>query len=250
MFGANMADSIDLSKILFFDIETVPQFEEYSKLDETTQKFWDAKSAFIKKDSPPEDVYERAGIYAEFGKIVCISCGYIIIKNMEKTLRITSFYGEDEKKILTDFKATLEKPKQKDNAESGLYFERLCGHNSKEFDIPYVARRMLVNGIKLPTLLDIAGKKPWEVNHLDTMDLWRFGDYKHYSSLALLTHLFGIPTQNDDINGSQVAEVYYKEKNYKRIAEYCAKDVKATTQLYLRLISEDLIPEENIIIKE
>lgn len=245
-----MADVSDLSGILFFDIETAPQCEDYSELDEESKKFWDWKSSYIKKEALPEETYERAGIYAEFGKIVCISCGYLKTENNNRLMRITSFYGDDEKKILSNFKETLETPKKKNSSEGGYYFDTLCGHNSKEFDIPYVARRMLINGIKLPSIINIAGKKPWEVNHLDTMDLWRFGDYKHYSSLALLTHIFGIPTPKDDINGSQVAEVYYKEKNYKRIAEYCAKDVKATIQLYLRLIGEDVIPEEKVIIKE
>jgi len=240
-----MSDYQNYLDILFFDIETASQVENYSMLSDETKKFWDLKSTYVNRDALPEDTYERAAIYAEFGKIVCISCGYITEKS---ELRITSFFGPDEKKILEDFREKLETKKSNDKNKNTLYFSKLCGHNSKEFDIPYVARRMLINGIKLPSLLNIAGKKPWEVNHLDTMDLWRFGDYKHFSSLALLTHIFGIPTPKDDINGSEVGRVFWQEKNYKRIAEYCAKDVKATTQLFLRLMGENTIPEESVII--
>ena len=158
-------------------------------------------------------------------------------------LRLKSFYNDDEKVILTGFKELLKKHFNTDK-------HMLCGHNGKEFDFPYIGRRMLINGIKLPLLLDIAGKKPWEVNHLDTMELWKFGDYKHYTSLNLLTHIFNIPTPKDDIDGSEVHRVYWEEKNLKRIADYCAKDVKATVQLFLRFRGEDLIPEENIEIVE
>jgi len=238
-----MIYDVDLEKILFLDIETVPQFEDHSKLSEKEKDFWEKKSNAFRKEQSPEEVYERAGIYSEFGKIVCISVGLIRKKNNVNYLRLKSFYNDDEKVILTGFKELLKKHFNTDK-------HMLCGHNGKEFDFPYIGRRMLINGIKLPLLLDIAGKKPWEVNHLDTMELWKFGDYKHYTSLNLLTHIFNIPTPKDDIDGSEVRRVYWEEKNIKRIAEYCAKDVKATVQLFLRFRGEDLIPEENIEIVE
>jgi DNA polymerase elongation subunit (family B) len=232
---------LDIVKILFLDIETVPQVSDFSKLDNTKQKLWGKKAKLIvNSDVEPADVYSRAGIYAEFGKIVCISTGFITIEDGERKLRLKSFFDDDEKKLLKDFNELLNSHFNSDD-----YY--LCGHNGKEFDYPYIARRMLVNGIKLPKLLDIAGKKPWEVKHLDTLELWKFGDYKHYTSLELLTNIFNIPTPKDDIDGSQVNEVYYKENDLKRIAIYCEKDVIATASLFLRYRGDDLISEENII---
>ncbi len=231
---------IPLSSILFFDIETVPATAEFSALPEKMQLLWDKKSThFRKEEETAADVYQRAGIYAEFGKIVCISVGHINMKNGEKQLRLKSYYGDDEKALLEQFSGMLEK-----FTRSGEKF--LCGHNSDEFDVPYVARRMLVNQVPLPDLLNNAGKKPWEVRHLDTMKLWKFGDYKHFTSLDLLTSIFDIPTPKDDIDGSEVAGVYYDEKDVKRIARYCEKDVQAVVQLFLRYRYEPLIKQEHV----
>ena len=237
-----MLQKINLEKILFLDIETAAQQPNFSDLDAIFQKHWENKARFIaKEEETAEDVYERAGIYAEFGKIVCISIGAIRIENGIKKLRLKSFYNDDEKVMLTDFFELLN---QHYNSRDDL----LCGHNGKEFDFPYIARRALINGIAIPSILDLAGKKPWEVPHLDTLQLWKFGDYKHYTSLSLLTSIFNIPTPKDDIDGSMVNEVYWKEKDLKRIANYCEKDVVALTQLFLRFRNENLILEENISI--
>jgi len=232
---------LDITKILFLDIETVPQFSDFSKLDETKKHLWEKKAkTIVSSDVEPADVYSRAGIYAEFGKIVCISIGFISIENNERKLRLKSFFDDDEKKLLEDFNQLLNS-----HFNSDEYY--LCGHNGKEFDYPYIARRMLINGIQLPKLLNIAGKKPWEIKHLDTLELWKFGDYKHYTSLELLTNIFNIPTPKDDIDGSQVGDVYYKDNDLKRIAIYCEKDVLATTSLFLRYRNDDLILEKNVI---
>jgi len=236
-----MLDEYLIENILFFDIETVPQNQEFETLDPGTQLFWDKKSSFFRKeDETPADVYQRAGIYAEFGKIICISAGFIIKNNGERIFRVKSFYGDDEVQILKDFGNVL-------TSFCNSPAKNLCGHNIKEFDIPYIARRMLINGVSLPPVLNIAGKKPWEVKVLDTMDLWKFGDYKHYTSLALLTHILGIPSPKDDIDGSMVAQVYYQEKNTERIVIYCEKDVLATAQLLLRFKGEELIKVENVV---
>lgn len=236
-----MIYEIDTTKILFLDIETVPQEADYADLDDKKKYLWEKKAKTI-VDSNVEaaDVYGRAGIYAEFGKIICISTGYITNENSERKLRIKTFYGDDEKKLLLEFNELLNS-----HFNSSEYF--LCGHNGKEFDYPYIARRMLINGVRLPLLLDIAGKKPWEVKHLDTMELWKFGDYKHYSSLELLTNIFNIPTPKDDIDGSQVCGVYYKENNLKRIVKYCEKDVVATTSLFLRYRNEEIFEDKDVI---
>jgi len=237
-----MLARINLEKILFLDIETVAQHPEYSQLDADFKMHWEKKAKFIgKDDETPEAVYERAGIYAEFGKIVCISVGFINIENGIKKLRLKSYADDDETVLLNDFFDLLNKHYSHREA-------LLCAHNGKEFDLPYIARRALVKGINLPEILDLAGKKPWEVNHLDTLQLWKFGDYKHYTSLSLLTTIFNIPTPKDDIDGSMVNEVYWKDKDLKRIAIYCEKDVIALTQLFLKFRNENLIEQENIII--
>ncbi|MDG1476156.1 MAG: 3'-5' exonuclease [Vicingaceae bacterium] len=237
-----MLEKVNLEKILFLDIETVAQQPDFSELSDDFKRHWARKANFIsKEEESPEDIYERAGIYAEFGKIVCISVGFIKTEFGKNTLRLKSFANDDESKLLTDFFELLNKHY---NYRDAL----LCAHNGKEFDFPYIARRALVNGIKIPEILDLAGKKPWEVNHLDTLQLWKFGDYKNYTSLSLLTTIFNIPTPKDDIDGSMVNEVYWKDKDLNRIAVYCEKDVIALTQLFLRFRNESLIEPENIII--
>jgi DNA polymerase elongation subunit (family B) len=205
------------------------------------RKLWDKKASFLIHDNEKttEDVYERAGIYAEFGKIIVISVGFF----HRKEFRIKSFYGEDEKVILDDFAMLLNRHYNEVDA-------LLCAHNGKEFDFPYIARRMLINGIELPLILQIAGKKPWEIKHIDTMELWKFGDYKNFTSLDLLTTIFQIPTPKDDIDGSQVAKVYYEEKNLERIKTYCQKDVLAIAQLMRRYLNQPLITEVQVIITE
>ncbi|WP_347172960.1 3'-5' exonuclease [Polaribacter uvawellassae] len=232
---------INLENILFLDIETVPQEENWHAVSETTQLLFEQKTAYQRKEEfTPEDFYERAGIWAEFGKIICISVGYFTSNQKEKQLRIKSFFGDDEKVLLLEFKELLD-----------MHFNRkehvLCAHNGKEFDFPYIARRMIINRIELPKKLNLFGKKPWEIPHLDTMELWKFGDYKHYSSLKLLTSILGIPSPKDDIDGSEVADVYYKEKNLDRIVTYCEKDTVAVAQLVLRFNNEELLEEFQIV---
>lgn len=235
-----MLEKIRLERILFLDIETVAQQPDFNSVDERLQKFWEQKAKYLAADETPEEAYSRAGIYAEFGKIVCISVGFITYEGSEKNLRLKSFYGDDEKLLLEEFFDLLNN-----------YFNQadhlLCAHNGKEFDFPYIARRALVNGLNIPSILDLAGKKPWEVAHLDTLQLWKFGDYKNYTSLGLLTAIFNIPTPKDDIDGSMVNHVYWEEKDVERIKIYCEKDVVALTQLFLRYRNEALVKEENIV---
>lgn len=234
-----MLDQIKNENVLFIDIETVPQYPVYDEVPVLMRKLWDIKASRLasKEEETPEILYERAGIYAEFGKIICISAG---ILNGD-VLRIKSFSGKDEAELLNSFADML-------NTKFSKPQYLLCAHNGKEFDFPYIARRMLINGIRLPAILDIAGRKPWEVQHLDTMELWKFGDYKNYTSLALLTAIFDIPTPKDDIDGSQVGNVYWVEDNLNRIVEYCQKDVVAIVQLFLRYKGEPLIASDNISI--
>jgi DNA polymerase elongation subunit (family B) len=225
--------------ILFLDIETVGAVESYSQLDEQMKQHWDKKSQWIKytEEQTPEQLYSRAGIYAEFGKVICISVAYL----KDETLRIKSFVNEDEKKLLQDFAKLL-------NNHFSKNYHRLCAHNGKEFDFPYLCRRMLLNGIALPFLLNVAGKKPWETSFLDTLEMWKFGDYKHYTSLDLLATLFHIPSPKDDIDGSQVHDVYWQTKDIRRIAHYCEKDVLTVVQLFLRYNGKELLKENQIMI--
>ena len=233
-----MIENINAEDVLFLDIETVPQYLTFNDMPENYKKLWDKKTTYIRNESESaEDIYDKAGIWAEFGKIICISAGFIFERDGIKTFRIKSFYGDDEIEILEKFKLLLNSFFQK------KYRARLCGHNAKEFDFPYIARRMLINGIKLPSALNVAGLKPWEVPFLDTMELWKFGDYKHYTSLELLTTIMGLPSPKDDIEGSQIAHVYYIENDLPRIARYCEKDTLAVAQLFLRYKSEGLIEE-------
>ena len=223
------------------DIETVPCSINFKDLNVTFQTLWAEKTAWQRKEEyTPAEFYKlKAGVMAEFAKIICISVGYLFINKDENNFRIKSFYGDDEKQIITDFNKLL-------NSQFNKKQHQLCAHNGKEFDFPFIARRTLINGLKLPAILDIGGKKPWEVNHLDTMELWRFGDYKHYTSIKLLAAVFNIPTQRDDIDGSQVAGVYWNDKNLERIKRYCQKDTLTVAQLLLKYKGEELISENNI----
>ncbi len=231
---------MNLKNILYLDIETVGITHKYEQLSERMQHLWDKKSQqFIIKDNEnkPSDFFEqKAGIFAEFGKIICISVAYF--KNDQ--LRITSFVNEEEHILLQDFANLLQ-----------TYFDNskfyLCAHNGKEFDFPYLCRRMLIHGIKIPSILNSQGKKPWETNYLDTMELWKFGDYKHFTSLDLLSAIFDIPSPKDDIDGSQVHEVYWTTHDLNRIKTYCEKDVLTIVQLMLRYEGKALLSEENII---
>lgn len=231
----------DLSKILFLDIETVPGVFKWGDLDPVMQDLWSQKTRYRQEQQgrTAEELYVEAGIFSEFGKIICIGVGIVRKDGQGPSLRVTSLHGDDERDVLLRFVELLDKHYNSDE-------HWLCGHNGKEFDFPYIARRCIVQGIRLPKLLDIAGMKPWEVGHLDTMAMWKFGDHKHFTSLALLTHILGIPTPKDDITGADVARVYYEDKDLQRIATYCRKDVVATTQLFLRLRGEPLIAEANI----
>jgi len=237
-----MLQKINLEKILFLDIETVAAKASFDELNDDFKKHWEKKAGFLaKNEETPEEIYNRAGIYAEFGKIVCISVGFIQIEDGENKLRLKSFFSDDEKELLVSFFELL------NNHYNGRDY-LLCAHNGKEFDFPYIARRGLVNGLIIPSILDMAGKKPWEVAHIDTLQLWKFGDYKHFTSLSLLTTIFDIPTPKDDIDGSMVNEVYWKNNDLKRIAIYCEKDVLALTQLFMRFRNEPLIKDENVVI--
>jgi predicted PolB exonuclease-like 3'-5' exonuclease len=235
-----MIRGLKLENILFLDIETVPDPEDFVDQSERKRELWEKKSGFLRKDGEEaEDVWERAGLYAEFGRIVCISAGIFASTGSPPRFRIKSFYGQDESVLLRDFTQLIR------NFRKGSELQ-LCAHNGKDFDFPFLARRMLIRGLDLPDILNTAGKKPWELNHIDTMELWKFGEYRNFTSLALLAEVLGISNPKDDIDGSEVAGVYYRDRDFERIARYCEKDVLAVAQVLLRLLGRDLIPEENV----
>ena len=217
-----MLEKVNLEKVLFLDIETAPQTYNYGDLDDSKKHLFESKTRFLQNEEKSyEMIYgEKASIFAEFGKIICI-------------------YHDDEETLLKQFIKLLE---ERYNSP----YHILCGHNAKEFDFPYICRRMLVNGLKLPVALDIAGKKPWEIPHLDTMELWKFGDFKSYTSLPLLCNIFNIPTPKDDISGADVARVYYEENDLERIKIYCEKDVVALIQVFLKMKGDALVHEDEV----
>lgn len=232
-----MLEQVDLQQILILDIETVPQFPSFNEVPENFAQLWGQKTKYQRREGEtPAEYYPRAGIWAEFGKIICISLG-VFTRQQQLGLRVKSFYNDDEKTLLQDFINLLK------SQPASLI---LCAHNGKEFDFPYLCRRMLINCMEIPPQLQITGKKPWEINHLDTLDLWKFGDYKNYTSLDLLAAVFNIPTPKDDISGSDVHRVYWQEQDLERIKTYCQKDVITTAQLLLRFKCQPLIADEFI----
>lgn len=236
-----MISKLSLDNLLFLDIETVPQYESFEQLEEIDQQLYADKTKYQRKDEfTPAEFYDRAGIWAEFGKIVCISVGYFVNRDSQQ-FRTRSFTGE-EKHLLEEFSSLL-------NEHFSHRNHLLCAHNGKEFDFPYIARRMIILGVEIPAKLNLFGKKPWEVPHLDTLELWKFGDYKHYTSLKLLTRILDIPSPKDDIDGSQVRDVFYVDQDIQRIANYCEKDVVAVAQIVLKLRKEPILNDDQIISK-
>ena len=236
-----MFHKLNLDDILFLDIETVPLHQQYSELSAEAQMLWEEKTRYQRKEEfSAEEFYDRAGIWAEFGKIVCISVGYFSFRHQQRTFRVTSFTGE-EKNLLEDFSRLVNEHFSRPN-------KLFCAHNGKEFDFPYISRRMIINGIEIPQKLQLFGKKPWEIPHLDTMEMWKFGDYKNYTSLKLLAHILGIPSPKDDIDGSEVRNVFYNEGDIDRIATYCEKDTITVAQILLRFRNDTLLDDDDILI--
>lgn len=216
---------------LIIDIETVSSAPSFEELPPRIQALWEKKAGYLpnRENWTLEEMYfKRAGIYAEFGKIVCIAAGFFVKEPDGPTLRIKSFADDDEHAVLVQFKELVEERFRNERLS-------LVAHNGKEFDFPYICRRMLIHDIPIPELLQIRGKKPWEINHLDTMELWKFGDVKHYTSLETLAAVFGIETSKDDLEGSMVNDTYYRQNDLDRIAQYCKRDVSVTAQVFLRL---------------
>ena len=231
---------INFENILVLDIETVPQEKRFAELNNKWQELWNKKSSKIAPDIEPEDSYQRAGIYAEFGKIVCIGVGVMYYHKNQLALKIKDFSGYDEKTILTEFADFLEEH----YSES---YHLLAAHNGKEFDFPYLIRRMIILGVKVPKILQLSGKKPWEIQHLDPMELWKQGDYKSYTSLELLAAVFDIQTPKDDIDGSQVAKVFYEDQDLDRIVNYCKKDVVTTAKVLAKICNNENIEKVEIV---
>lgn len=233
----------ELRDIVFLDIETVAQCYEFNSLEERLKVQWSRKATFLKRDleQTDESVYrEKAGIYAEFGKIVCIAVGKLFENESgDIVLKTKAYSGNDEKELLAEFKTMVEK------LDASTL--RFCAHNGKEFDYPYLCRRLLVNGLGIPAALNMMGKKPWEIQHLDTLEMWKFGDYKHYTSLDLLAAIFNIPSSKVDMDGSQVNAVYHRDHNLLKIRDYCLRDIVVLSQLYLKLKSITLNKEFTVV---
>lgn len=233
-----MLDLVNVENILFLDIETVPQYERFDQMDDGFKELWEKKSKQFRSElQSAADVYQQAGIYAEFGKIICISCGFFtIMKGRVRVFRVKSFYGDEELDVLERFYTTI-------NNFNNFIF---CAHNGKEFDFPYISRRLIINKLRLPRQLNNHGKKPWDIQHLDTMELWKFGDYKSYTSLNTLAKIFNLPSSKEDIDGSQVYDVYYKEKDLKRIVKYCEKDMITVARVFQSLRGDAPLADDEI----
>jgi len=252
-YNSFMSKSFEVGKILFFDIETVSLTSNYPELPPSLQELWQRKAKSFYPNNEEELTVEqlqesfrnKAAIFAEFGKIVCISMGiaYWDKEVGQYKIRLKSFAQASEEELLKSFCELLNKH------YSNPLINALAGHNIKEFDIPYICRRLIINRLGLPEILKISGKKPWELNYfLDTMEMWKFGDWKSYTSLKLLTAIFDIPSPKDDIDGSQVGQVYWEENDLMRISRYCEKDVLATMLVYDRLSGDNLFNDENILV--
>jgi predicted PolB exonuclease-like 3'-5' exonuclease len=227
--------TIKLENILFLDIETIPVIYKYVDLDAETKELWDKKWAYNKEVSG-EQHYQKAGIYAEFAKVVCIGIGFY----NGKKFRVKTIASTNEIEILNEFSELLNKHFNTQN-------HVLCAHNGKEFDFPFICRRLLINYLPLPKLLQLQGLKPWEVKHIDTMDLWKFGDAKNFTSLNLLAHIFGLPSPKDEIDGSLVSKTFYEDNNLGKIETYCKKDVITLARVYNRFAGLGNLEEEDII---
>ena len=229
-----------LKRILFIDIETASITQRWEELNENMQQLWAKKAKTIRtnneEDAVPAKLFEeKAGIFSEFSKVVCISVGSLVFHENEWIFRLKSIADRDEKILLNNFLTILSR------FEAANKEMKFCGHNIKEFDLPFLCRRMIINGIALPGPLQLNNKKPWEITHIDTLELWKFGDYKNYTSLALLAEVLGIPSPKSDIDGSMVGKVYWEEQNLERIAQYCMQDVLTTAKVYLHLTGQNNI---------
>ena len=238
-----------IRSVLFLDIETVSRAKSFNDLDETWQELWTQKhNTFFSNDESPEVSYQnRAAIYAEFGKVICVSLGFFSRdkESGEDVFRTKSFFESDEKALLRSLASLMNKSFPDHNDW------QLCGHNVREFDVPYLCRRMMANGVPLPDLLDISGRKPWELNVIDTMQLWKFGDYKNFTSLKLMAATFGIPSPKDDIEGKDVGRVYWHEKDMPRIVNYCQRDVVTVARILLKMRNEkDELGDEDVLVLE
>ena len=243
--------NIKTEDLIVIDIETASVSASFNLLEEKWQELWEEKTIRILPEGiTAQEFYpQRAGVMAEFSKIVCISIGYFI-REQQLKIRVKSFYGDDEKKILNDFLQTVSKIESFNNNWC------FAGHNIKEFDIPFICRRLMVNNMRIPPYLDFQNMKPWETNIVDTFQYWRFGDYKNFTSLKLLAAAMGVPSSKNDIDGSMVGELYHtgnaqeKEINMKRIATYCQKDVVTTANIILRFKNTPIIHENDVEIVE
>lgn len=233
----------NFKNILFIDIETASGVNTYTTLTENMQKLWlrKARSLMNPLQKPLEDLYfERAALFPEFGRIISIGMGFLFYnKNKELSLKVKTISNKNEKDLLLEFNQFIESTYPSKELS-------LVAHNGKEFDFPYLCKRMLVHQLVIPKALQLQGKKPWEVVHQDTIEWWRFGDKKGYVSLELLAEIMGIGNVKTDLSGDKVNYTFYIEKDLEKIKKYCAEDVITLAQLFLRFNFIDYIQEKNI----
>lgn len=241
-----MINEIPLENLLVIDIETVSIQPNFKALSEEWQQLWQDKvSRTLPINTSAEEFYpQRAGVMAEFSKVVCISLGYFKKEKGIYNFRVKSLSNRDESLLLVAFLDTLN---QLQIAHKHWNF---TGHNIKEFDVPFLCRRLLINSLQIPQCLDLQNKKPWETNLVDTFQFWRFGDYKNFTSLKLLAASLNVPSPKDDIDGSMVGAVYWEEDDLNRIARYCQKDIVTVANIVLRFKNLPLLLDEQIILSK
>lgn len=214
----------DLNNLLYFDVETAGKYESYEDLalqNPRLAKLWEKRAKYFRantlgmEEMGDSEIYsQKSGLEPEFGRVVCVSFGVWDGENH----RLTSFYGDNEQEILEKTAKIFSNAVSK-----GM---KICGHNIKMFDVPFLGKKMIFSGIDVPQNLLLWDKKPWEVPILDTAEFFSFGSWSHkFLGLDLLACSLGIESPKEDIDGSQVHNTFWGEKNYERIMEYCEKDV-------------------------
>lgn len=240
--------TLALNQLLIIDIETVSQYPGFECMDDSWKQLWQEKVMKILPAgvSAAEFYLQRAGVMAEFAKIICISVGWLKQDESGVDMFLRSFFGNDEHELLSKFIVAM------NERNEGLNDWCFVGHNIKEFDIPFICRRLLVHGLPIPNYLDFQNKKPWETNLIDTFQYWRFGDYKNYTSLKLLSAVLQVPSSKEDIDGSMVGALYWasdpveQQNNVHRIVAYCQQDVVATGNILLRFKGMSLLNQQQI----
>ncbi len=240
----------ELKQMVFIDIETIRGKKTYNDViteNPALDDYWQTKHTQIREKEPlsyghiedSAEMYEKmAALYPEWGQIVCISIGQIKFDEDGNPIKFTtkSFSGLYEKILLEEFNETASKIMSK--------YPRMqwVGHNIKGFDMPYIIKRSLINGVRVPNVFHLQKQKPWESQLIDTNDVWKFNGWNG-ARLGLLTEILNIPSPKQDMDGKMVSDVFWEDGDLNRISEYCEMDINATANVMLRISGMDIITD-------